>query len=78
VGTIVTSGPGIDPEWYRTDANYHAVGGSIDHRGRERKTLDHEEILAIAHRMKEKTLLSLGSSVNFPCGIQPMSLKLGI
>ncbi len=60
VGTIVSSGPGIDPEWYRIDANYHAVGGSIDHRGREREPLDHEEILAIARRIKEKNITILG------------------
>ncbi|GAB6144313.1 hydantoinase/oxoprolinase family protein [Desulfocicer niacini] len=60
VGIIVSSGPGIDPEWYRTDAHYHAVAGSIDHRGRERKPLDHKEILAIAKEMKEQNISIIG------------------
>ncbi len=60
VGIIVSSGPGIDPEWYRTDANYYTVEGSIDHRGRERKPLDHEEILTIAKRLKENNINILG------------------
>ena len=35
VGMIVSGGPGIDPEYFRTSQNYHSVGGPIDHRGRE-------------------------------------------
>ena len=31
VGIIVSSGPGIDPEFYRINENYFAVSGSIDH-----------------------------------------------
>ena len=35
VGMIVSSGPGIDPEFYRTNPLYFPVSGCIDHRGRE-------------------------------------------
>jgi N-methylhydantoinase A/oxoprolinase/acetone carboxylase beta subunit len=47
VGMIVSSGPGIDPEFYRTSSHYFAVGGSIDHRGREVEPLDAGEIQQI-------------------------------
>jgi len=48
VGMIVSSGPGIDPEFYRTNPHYFAVAGSIDHRGREVEPLDAGEIQQIA------------------------------
>jgi N-methylhydantoinase A len=48
VGMIVSSGPGIDPEFYRTNSHYFAVAGSIDHRGREVEPLDAGEIQQIA------------------------------
>ncbi len=35
VGMIISSGPGVDPESFRTGDHYHVVSGSIDHRGRE-------------------------------------------
>ena len=35
VGMIVSSGPGINPEFYRTNSHFYPVSGSIDHRGRE-------------------------------------------
>src|SRR5512134_3593310 len=35
VGMIVSAGPGIDPEQFRTNPHYICVSGSIDHRGRE-------------------------------------------
>ncbi|MCP4370690.1 MAG: hydantoinase/oxoprolinase family protein, partial [Deltaproteobacteria bacterium] len=30
VGMIVSSGPGLNPELYRTDRHYFAVSGSVD------------------------------------------------
>ena len=36
VGMIVSSGPGVDPEFFRTNLHYFAVTRSIDHRGRAR------------------------------------------
>lgn len=60
VGLIVSSGPGIDPEWYRTDEHYHTVKGSIDHRGRQRQPLDHHEILAAADRLNAAGITVLG------------------
>jgi len=54
VGMIVAGGPGIDPEFYRTNANYFAVAGCIDHRGREIEPINTDEINHIvAHLTKE-------------------------
>lgn len=47
VGMIVTSGPGIDPEFFRTNEHYFCVSGSIDHRGRETEPVDTSEIKEI-------------------------------
>ena len=48
VGMIVSSGPGIDPEYFRTSQNYYSVGGSVDHRGREVAPIDENEIRTVA------------------------------
>ncbi|MFO7753260.1 MAG: hydantoinase/oxoprolinase family protein [Desulfobacteraceae bacterium] len=53
-GTIVSSGPGINPEEYRTDSNYHVVKGSIDHRGREKEPIDENEINRIATGLEDR------------------------
>ncbi len=60
VGMIVTSGPGIDPELFRTNRHYHAVSGSIDHRGREIQPVEASEIEAIAVRFKESGIRHVG------------------
>ena len=44
VGVIVSSGPGVDPEYHRIGDAYFVVDGSIDHRGEERKTLDRRQL----------------------------------
>ena len=53
-GMIVAGGPGIDPEFYRTNPNYFAVAGSIDHRGREIEPIDSAEIQDISTHLKQK------------------------
>ena len=60
VGMIVSSGPGIDPEFYRTNSHYYAVSGSIDHRGREIKTIDPAEISRIAGRLEDNGIQYIG------------------
>jgi len=60
VGMIVSSGPGIDPEFYRTNAHYFTVGGSIDHRGREIETINADEIREIAGRLQAKGIQHIG------------------
>jgi len=50
VGMIVSSGPGIDPEFYRTNDHFECLSGSIDHRGREIEPVQDADL----HRIKEK------------------------
>jgi N-methylhydantoinase A/oxoprolinase/acetone carboxylase beta subunit len=60
VGMIVSSGPGIDPENYRTNPYYFAVSGSIDHRGREIQPIKRAEIGAIADQLKKDGIQHIG------------------
>jgi N-methylhydantoinase A/oxoprolinase/acetone carboxylase beta subunit len=60
VGMIVAGGPGIDPEFYRTNSNYFAVSGSIDHRGREIEPIDPGEIKEITAHLKTKGIEHVG------------------
>jgi N-methylhydantoinase A len=60
VGMIVSSGPGIDPECYRTNGHYFPVAGSIDHRGREREPINPNEINAIANRLNQDGIRYVG------------------
>lgn len=57
---IVSSGPGIDPECFRTCKNYFCVSGSINHRGREIRGLDVKEIEGIANRLKAEGIRYVG------------------
>ncbi|MBI5592410.1 MAG: hydantoinase/oxoprolinase family protein [Deltaproteobacteria bacterium] len=50
VGMIVSGGPGIDPELYRTHPHYVSVCGSIDHRGREIEPVNTCEIEEFARQ----------------------------
>ena len=60
VGMIVSGGPGIDPEWYRTNEHYYIVSGSMDHRGRERQPVNPEEIKAIGSRLNAAGIKQVG------------------
>jgi len=60
VGMIVSSGPGIDPECYRTNSHYFAVTGSIDHRGREIEPINPDEISEIADQLKKEGIQHIG------------------
>lgn len=60
VGMIVSSGPGIDPEFYRTNQNYYPVGGSIDHRGREVAPINNKEIETIAKDIRSQGIRHVG------------------
>ncbi len=52
VGMIVSAGPGIDPEAFRTGEHYYCVTGSINHRGREKAPVNEMEIEDAAKKMK--------------------------
>lgn len=60
VGMIVSGGPGIDPEHFRTNRHYYSVSGSIDHRGREVSPVDPEEIRGIARILKAEGIRNVG------------------
>jgi N-methylhydantoinase A/oxoprolinase/acetone carboxylase beta subunit len=81
VGMIVSSGPGIDPEYYRTNSFYYHVSGSIDHRGREVEPIDSNEIEKIAWNLKKEGVKYVGVvgkfSVRNPSHEQNISRILG-
>ncbi|MDQ1330117.1 MAG: hypothetical protein QG578_380, partial [Thermodesulfobacteriota bacterium] len=60
VGMIVSPGPGIDPEFYRTNRFYYPVSGSIDHRGREIEPVDINQIEKIAWDLKKEGIRYVG------------------
>jgi N-methylhydantoinase A len=60
VGMIVSSGPGVDPDFYRTNLHYYAVAGSIDHRGREVAPISENEIQKVADGFKTKGIRNVG------------------
>ncbi|MCA1794280.1 MAG: hydantoinase/oxoprolinase family protein, partial [Desulfobacteraceae bacterium] len=51
VGMIVSAGPGIDPEFFRTGEQYYPVSGSINHRGREKAPVNEMQIKDIAQKL---------------------------
>ena len=77
VGMIVTGGPGIDPEFYRTNSDYYAVAGSIDHRGREIDPIDPGEIKDIIARFKTKGIEHVGVVGKFSVRNPSHELEIG-
>lgn len=59
-GMIVTSGPGINPEAFRTGADYFVVAGGIDHSGREIEKIDPEEVKAAAEQLERAGIRHVG------------------
>lgn len=60
VGMIVTGGPGINPELYRTSPHYYCVTGAIDHRGSEIALINEEEISEAAEKMQNDGIKYVG------------------
>ncbi len=77
VGMIVSAGPGIDPEFYRTNAHYYSVAGSIDHRGREVEPLDAHEIEQIASDLKKDGIRYVGVVGKFSVRNPSHELEMG-
>jgi len=59
-GMVVSGGPGIDPEVFRTNEYYFTVSGTIDHSGREIDPIDKSQIEEIARRLKSKGIRHVG------------------
>jgi N-methylhydantoinase A len=60
VGIIVSSGPGIDPRYFQTNAHYFPISGSIDHRGREVEPVDPAEIRQVSQELRARGIRHLG------------------
>ena len=60
VGMVVAAGPGIDPEYFRTNDAYHVVKGALDHRGREIEALDHDGIVALGQAFQREGIRYAG------------------
>ena len=77
VGMIVSSGPGIDPEFYRTNSHYFAVTGSIDHRGREIEPINPDEISEIADQLRKEGIQHIGIVGKFSIRNPSHELRIG-
>jgi N-methylhydantoinase A/oxoprolinase/acetone carboxylase beta subunit len=77
VGMIVAGGPGIDPEYYRTNSYYFPVAGSIDHRGREIEPIDPAEIKDIAAHLKTNGIEHIGVVGKFSVRNPSHELEIG-
>lgn len=60
VGIIVSSGPGIDPRHFQTNAHFFPVAGSIDHRGREVEPVDAREIEKVRRDFQARGICHVG------------------
>lgn len=65
IAMIVSGGPGIDPEAYRTNPYFFPVAGSIDHRGREVSPIREEEIRTIRERLIKDGIRHVGVVTKF-------------
>ncbi len=76
-GIIVISGPGINPELYKTCPHYYCVAGAIDHRGNETSFIDEAEISEIAGKMKNDGIKYVGVVGKFSTRNPSHELKIG-
>ena len=60
VGMLVSAGPGMDPELFRTGNHYHTVGGAIDHRGREIAPIDEAQVMNAADALEKEGIRYVG------------------
>ncbi|MEW6258431.1 MAG: hydantoinase/oxoprolinase family protein [Thermodesulfobacteriota bacterium] len=60
VGMIVSAGPGMDPDGFRTNEHYVCVRGCIDHRGREIEPIDPNEVRQAAERFRRQDITHVG------------------
>lgn len=60
VAMIISGGPGIDPEHYRTNPEYYEVAGAIDHRGREITPIDPNQIRSLGRDLQAKNIRQIG------------------
>ena len=76
-GMIVGGGPGLDPEFYRTNSNYFPVTGAIDHRGREIEPINRAEIKDIIAQLKSNGIEHVGVVGKFSVRNPSQELEIG-
>jgi N-methylhydantoinase A len=59
-GMIVSSGPGLNPEWFSVGPSYHVVDGCLDHQGFETKPLDRSAVMNAASSILNAGIPVLG------------------
>jgi N-methylhydantoinase A/oxoprolinase/acetone carboxylase beta subunit len=59
-GMVVTAGPGIDPECFRTNEHYYTVSGAMDHSGREIEALNRQQVQGIGETFKTQGIRFAG------------------
>ena len=73
---IVSAGPGIDPENFRTGEHYFNVAGTIDHSGREIAPIDQNQIEEIARRLNSEGIRHVGVVGKFSARNPDHELKI--
>ncbi len=76
-GMIVSGGPGIDPEAFRTGPYYFPVSGSIDHSGKEIQPVDAGEIEAIAAKLQSDGIRHVGVVSKFSTRNPAHEVRIG-
>jgi N-methylhydantoinase A len=65
VGMIVSGGPGVDPQFYRTNDHFECLSGSIDHRGREIDPVQDADIQRIREKFMAEGIRHVGVVTKF-------------
>ena len=77
VGMIVSSGPGIDPLYFRTNDHYACLSGSIDHRGREVEGVREADIDRIRDQFLTEGIRHVGVVTKFSVRNAEQELAIG-
>ncbi|MBI5843530.1 MAG: hydantoinase/oxoprolinase family protein [Deltaproteobacteria bacterium] len=64
-GMIVSSGPGMDPEWFTVGPSYHVVSGCMDHRGTEVTPIDRGAVMNAVSAIKRQGIRVAGVAGKF-------------
>jgi N-methylhydantoinase A len=76
-GMIVSGGPGIDPEAFRTSPHYFPVAGSIDHSGKEIEPIDKTHIETIAAKLQSEGIRHIGVVSKFSTRNPSHEIRIG-
>lgn len=75
-GVIVMSGPGINPELYRTCPHYYCVSGAVDHRGNDVERVSETEVAEVAEKMQKDGIKYVGVIGKFSTRNPSQELKI--